>query len=232
MSSKKIAFITGASRGIGKSIALSFAKNCYSVGLLARDEKNLSQISKSIEQTASQVAYAPCDLLSSAQTEHAITELVKQLGTPSVLIHNAGLVLRKPLEDTSMLECEELLRLNLLAPIQICKQLLPLMKKAGGGSIIFISSVSGRLPLPGGSIYAASKHGLTGFADSLLGEFREHNIRITTIFPGSVKRDDEGADCEWKLNPEDVARSCLFAAEQPQECCVHHLEVRPLKPNK
>lgn len=231
MPTHKLAIITGASRGIGAATAMAFANEGYAVGLIARDEERLNTVAKKIETIGLPAIVAACDLSDLAQTEKAIEKITAALGVPQVVVHNAGLVLRKSVEECSMSEVEYLMRLNLHAPIQITKLLLPGMKKHGRGTLIYISSISGKVPLPGGSIYAATKYGLTGFAESLLGEVRDDNIRVCTIFPGSVRREIEDSSSNWKLDPEDIARSCVFLDSQASNTCVHHLEVRPLNKN-
>ena len=231
MPSQKLAIITGASRGIGEATALAFANEGYAIGLLARDEERLNLVAKKIKSLGLPAVVAACDLSDAAQTQKAVEKITAVLGVAQVVVHNAGLVLRKSTEECSMSEVEYLMRLNLHAPIQITKLLLPAMRARGCGTLIYISSISGKMPLPGGSIYAASKYGLTGFAESLLGEVRDDNIRVCTVFPGSVKREGEDQSTDWKLDPEDIAKSCVFLNAQASNACVHHLEVRPLNKN-
>lgn len=227
--SNKVAYITGASRGIGAEIARTFAQEGFDVGLLARSENDLRKVRDELADTEVHAEYAAVDLCDAHACAEALNTLKAKLGSAHVVVHNAGLVLRKSLEEVSTEEYESLLRLNLLAPIQITKALLPAMKIAQHGHIIFIASVAGKVPLPGGCIYAASKFGLRGFASSLLGEVRNDGIRVSTIYPGSVRRDHEDQSHAWKLSAKDIAAACLFAINQPQNSCVAEIEVRPLQ---
>ena len=113
------------------------------------------------------------------------------------------------------------------------RAVLPHLKSQGRGYIINISSISGRLPLCGGSGYAASKYAVTGFSDSLFLEVRDYGIQVTTIYPGSVDSashlHDPGEDTGWKVRPEEVGQACRDILRMRPGACISQLEIRPLR---
>jgi NADP-dependent 3-hydroxy acid dehydrogenase YdfG len=106
------------------------------------------------------------------------------------------------------------------------------MREQGRGHIINVSSISGRVPLPGGSAYAATKFGVTGFGQSLFQEVRDHGIRVTTVYPGAVDtashRNDADADGSWKVSPEEVGRACAHILGMPEDTVISEYEIRSL----
>jgi len=122
---------------------------------------------------------------------------------------------------------------NVSGVFHATRAVLPYLKAQGHGHIINVSSISGRLPLQGGSGYAASKYAVTGFSESLLLEVREHGIKVTTIFPGSVdtaSHQAAGDDASWKVRPEEIGQACRDVLRTAPGTCISRLEVRPLKP--
>ncbi len=225
--------ITGASKGIGRGIAVELARHGHSLGLLARSKDVLAELSESIKQPGAPCYYAACDLRSPEATNTAIEELIAELGGIDALINNAGLVIRKDIFELPVDEWNAMIETNVNGLFYATRTVLPHLKQQGSGHIINISSISGRLPLPGGSGYAASKYAVTGFSESLFFEVRDHGIKVTTIFPGSVGSDShsDGTETEtsWKIRPEEVGAACQSVLATSPSNCISRVEIRPLR---
>jgi NADP-dependent 3-hydroxy acid dehydrogenase YdfG len=223
--------ITGASRGVGKGIAGVLAREGFAVGLLARSEESLARVRDGIAP-AGRCEVAACDIRDAAAVEDAVGRLAGALGGVDALINNAGVVIRKDVFELSLEEWRILLETNVSGVFHATRAVLPGLSARGGGHIINVSSVSGRLPLAGGSAYAATKHAVTGFSASLLEEVRHLGIRVTTVFPGSVDTEShqDGSDSTWKLTPEDIGRVCRDVLLSRPGACINEVEVRPLRP--
>ena len=225
--------VTGASRGIGRGIATFLAMDGFNVGLLARSKDLLEDVRQSIEENGGTCFTAACDLRDPDRTQLAVAALVDGLGGVDALINNAGLVIRKSVLDISMEEWHAMIDTNVNGLFYATRAVLPHLLDRGGGHIINISSISGKVPLAGGSGYAASKYAVTGFSQSLFQELRDYNIKVTTIYPGSVDseshRHDPAKDHSWKVTPEEIGQACRDVLRTSPGTCFSELEVRPLR---
>lgn len=224
--------ITGASKGIGRGIATVLAENGMTVGLLARSFDELEQLGKELHANGGSCCVAECDVRDGSATQEAIDDLVDKMDGVDGLINNAGLVIRKDVFAISLDEWHAQIETNVNGPFYATRAVAPYLKEQGSGHIINISSISGKVPLPGGSGYAASKYALTGFSQSLFHEVRDMGIKVTTIYPGSVDsashRHDGDADHAWKVTPEDVGEACLNALQTAPGTLISEIEIRPL----
>lgn len=224
--------VTGASKGIGRGIASFLAMDGFDVGLLARSANELEDLRQSLEEEGGTACAAHCDLRDHDQTDYAIAALTDSLGGLDALINNAGLVIRKNVFDLSLEEWHQLIDTNVTGLFYATRAALPHFRKQGRGHIINVSSISGKVPLPGGSAYAASKYAVTGFSQSLFQEVRDYGIKVTTVYPGSVDsqshRHDSEADHSWKVSPEEVGQVCRDVLRTDPGTLVSEVEVRPL----
>ncbi len=217
--------ITGASRGIGRGIARVLSREGHSLGLMARSEEGLRETRNSTE-TPQNTYLRACDIQDAEATKSGIDYLCEEMGGLDVLINNAGSVLRKSVHDISGKEWQSLFATNVHGMFYATQAALRHMSQQKRGHIINISSISGRLPLPGGSAYAASKYAVTGFSESLFQEVRDLGINVTTIFPGSVNaRPDDNE--EWKLDPHEIGEACAQCLSYRPQACVSRMEIRP-----
>ncbi len=225
--------VTGASKGIGKGIASFLAMDGFTVGGLARSADLLEDLRASIVEEGGACHVTACDLRDAEDTERAVRVLADAMGGVDALINNAGIVLRRNVWDIRPEEWHALIDTNITGVFHATRAVLPLFREQQRGHVINISSISGKVPLPGGSAYAASKFAVTGFSQSLLQEVREFGIKVTTIFPGSVDsashRHDPDADTSWKVTPEEIGRACAFVLKAAPGTDVSELEIRPLR---
>lgn len=182
----KVAFVTGAGRGIGEAIAIALAKEGVNVGLLARTEEALKGVAEEIGTLNVKVAYAPADVSSLEEVKQAIEKLTSELGTADILINNAGIGVFEKLVETDPVEWKKIIDVNLMGTYYVTHTVLPQLIEKNGGDIINISSTNGLNGAPGSSAYSASKFGVIGLTESLAQEVRRNNIRVTALTPSTV----------------------------------------------
>ncbi len=226
--------ITGASKGIGRGIAAALAAKGHDLGLIARSSELLDELSAACGvHRLGRCAAAPCDLRSWQETHAAVEHIVAELQGVDALINNAGLVIRKDASTLSLDEWHAMVETNVNGLFYATRSVLPHLKRQRSGVVINVSSISGRVPLPGGSGYAATKYAVTGFSESLFHEVRDDGIRVATIFPGSVDseshRHNADTDHSWKVKPEEVGEVCHAILTTPAATCISQVEIRPLR---
>ena len=229
----KTAIITGASRGIGRAIALELGSRGMRLGLLARSEKQLEETAVEVSKLGGEALTGVCDLGDLGAVEASLEQLIAGLTSVDVLVNNAGMFHESALIDQELDSWEEVLRVNLTAPMLICRQVLPLMMAAGGGRIINIASTSAIQGYHYQSAYCASKHGLLGLARCLALEVKQHDIHIHTLCPGGVDTElITGTQLGRRLAgqpliaPQDIAAAVSFLISQPNNIDISELVIR------
>ncbi|HRI87249.1 MAG TPA: SDR family NAD(P)-dependent oxidoreductase [Candidatus Hydrogenedentes bacterium] len=225
--------VTGASKGIGKGIATFLAMDGFRVGLIARSRDLLEDLRQSIEAQGGDCFAAACDLRDPDETSYAINAVAEHFGGVDALINNAGLVIRKSVFDISTEEWRAMIETNINGPFFATRAVLPHFTAQGHGHIVNLSSISGKMPLAGGSGYAATKFAITGFSQSLFQEVRDMGIKVTTLYPGSVDseshRHDFAADNSWKVSPAEVGAAVRDVLMTAPGTVISELEIRPLR---
>ncbi|MEK5382189.1 3-ketoacyl-ACP reductase [Niallia sp. FSL W8-0635] len=207
----KVAFITGAGRGIGKAVAVALANEGVNVGLLARTEEALKVVVTEVEALGVKAAYASVDVSSLQEVNQAIASLTNELGKADILINNAGIGKFESLLDMNPEEWKKIIDVNLMGPYYVTRAVLPQLIEKNGGDIINISSTNGLNGAATSSAYSASKFGLIGMTESLAQEVRRNNIRVTSLTPSTVatelavQTDLIKGSAEKYMQPEDIA---------------------------
>ncbi|KAB7668423.1 3-ketoacyl-ACP reductase [Bacillus sp. B1-b2] len=207
----KVAFITGAGRGIGKAVAIALAKEGINIGLFGRTEESLKEVSMELEQYGVQSSYAIMDVSSLEDVEKAIENVTTTLGKVDILINNAGIAKFESLVDMDPSTWKEIIDVNLMGPYYVTKTVLPQLIEKNAGDIINISSTSGLNGAATSSAYSASKFGLIGMTESLAQEVRRNNIRVTALTPSTVVTDLAvetnliSGNQDKYMQPEDIA---------------------------
>lgn len=185
----KVVWITGASSGIGEGLAYALAKENAKLILSARRVDELERVkAKCIELGAATIPYVlPLDVsdLDSLPEKARIARVA--FGRLDILVNNAGIGMRGYVVDTDIAVQQRVMQVNYFGTIALTKAVLPYMIQQGGGHIVVVSSLAGKLPVPGRSAYCASKHALHGFFDALRGEVSAHGIKVTIVCPGFVR---------------------------------------------
>ena len=182
--SGKIAVITGASRGLGKSMAMALSKARATVGLVARNVEKLNAVRDEIVNAGGSATIFSADVAHEDQVKHLKTEVADQLGRVQILINNAGLNLRKNLIDFSLDEWRSVIDANLTSVFLMCRAFVPEMVGTGYGRIINMSSMMSHVSIPGRSAYSSSKAGLLGLTRALALELAAEGITVNGISPG------------------------------------------------
>lgn len=225
--------VTGASKGIGRGIATHLARQGYAIGLLARSFDLLDQLGKEIHAERGKCCIVECDLRNPQDAQEAIDQLAAKMGAVHGLVNNAGVVIRKDAIELSLEEWSDMVETNLNGLYYATRAALPHMIEQGFGHIVNISSISGKVPLPGGSAYAATKYAVTGFSQSLFQEVRDLGVKVSIVYPGSVDsasyRHDPDDDHGWKVTPEEVGQVCQNLFDTDPATCVSEVEIRPLQ---
>ena len=228
-----VAIITGASKGIGRAVALALSKEGVNVVLAARSAELLSMVQKDINAAGGKAISIPTDVTSEDSVQNLFIETQKRFGNIDILINNAGVGIFSNVMDLKIQEYQTMMDVNLKGVFLCCRAVIPAMMKQKKGEIINIASLAGKNSFAGGAVYSATKWGLIGFSRSLMLEVREHNIRVVTISPGSVNTHfaDKEKDQPLIIQPEDVAETVIFALTMPNRVNVSEIDIRPtLKP--
>ncbi|MCP3101975.1 SDR family oxidoreductase [Myxococcus sp. K15C18031901] len=182
---QKTVVVTGASRGIGRTVALSFAREGHRVWALARAADALESLAKEGGERIR-------PLVVDVANEEALIGATKTIlaeGPPTVIVNNAGITVSAPLTKTSTADLARVMAVNVTAPFLLCRELLPAMAKAGGGRVINIGSMAAERGMKYTSIYCASKHALLGLTRALAVEYAKKNITVNQVNPGWVETD-------------------------------------------
>ena len=224
----RVALVTGASRGIGRSISKALADAGARVIITSRNVDKLQKVEKEIGPSATVI---PADL-SVENDVHALFDLIKDReGRLDILVNNAALGLWGHLVDFSMSDFDNIMRLNVRGLYLCCQRALKLMIPQKSGYIINLSSVVGFKGYPNQSAYTASKHAVMGITKSLAVEAREHNIQVSAIQPGGVETDfafeaRPDLDPSILIRPEDIAHCVLFLLSLSDRAWVDQIHVR------
>jgi len=184
----KVIWITGASSGIGEALAYELSKNGAKLILSARREKELQRVKSNCSTDShSQIKILPLDLLEVEDLVNKAAVAIGLFGKIDILINNGGISQRSLAKDTILKVDRKLMEVNYFAPVQLSKSLIPGMIENGSGHIVNVTSLVGKFGTPYRSGYAASKHAVHGFFDSLRAELHDQNIKITNVCPGFIR---------------------------------------------
>jgi NAD(P)-dependent dehydrogenase (short-subunit alcohol dehydrogenase family) len=183
----KVVLITGGSRGLGLVLARQICAQGGKVALIARDPAELTQAKADLTRRGGRVATVQCDLLDVRQIQSAVRQIMDRFGKIDILINNAGIIEVGPLEHMAQEDFERALKLHFWAPFELISQIVPEMRTWGGGRIVNVSSIGGKIAVPHLAPYCASKFALTGFSDALRAELARDNIYVTTVAPGMLR---------------------------------------------
>src|SRR6266513_2841376 len=183
----KVVLITGGSRGLGLVLARHICARGGNVALIARDPDELARAKADLVPRGGKVLTVECDLLDAGQIQSAVRKIIDRFGKIDVLINNAGIIEVGPLEHMTREDFERAMRLHFWAPFELISQIVPEMRIWGGGRIVNISSIGGKIAVPHMASYSASKFALTGFSDAIRAELARDNIHVTTVAPGMMR---------------------------------------------
>jgi NAD(P)-dependent dehydrogenase (short-subunit alcohol dehydrogenase family) len=183
----KVAVITGGSRGLGLVLARHICAQSGSVALIARDPEELARAKADLAARGGAVLAIQCDLLDASQIEAAVRQTIDRFGKVDILINNAGIIEVGPLEHMTREDFEHAMQLHFWAAYELVSRIVPEMRTRGGGRIVNISSIGGKMAVPHLAPYSVSKFALTGFSDAIRAELARDNIHVTTVAPGMMR---------------------------------------------
>ena len=180
----KVAVITGASRGLGRAIALALAEAGASVSLAARSEPHLAETARAVVDAGGRALVIPTDVSRWADVEGLMRRTVAELGRLDIVVNNSGIAKVIPLAEMSPAEWREVVDVNLTGVFHGCRAAAPYLVSQRSGKVINLASVLGAVGLPGYTAYGASKGGVTALTRTLGVEWARHNIQVNAIAPG------------------------------------------------
>lgn len=229
----QVAIITGASRGIGKEIAVKLAEQGMKLTIVGSS----AQISETAEELKkigfSNVLPIQADVTKEEDMEQVIKKTIDEFGHVDLLVNNAGVGFFKLTEEVTVEEWKKVFEVNVQGVFLATKAVLPHMKERKSGTIITISSDVGRYTIPNGAAYTATKYAVQGFSGSVAQEVREYGIRVGTINPGMVDtyfaNSTQGLPekHDW-LKVEDIANAVVYMASAPKYMLIDEIVLHPL----
>ena len=228
----KTAIVTGASRGLGRSICLRLAKQGVHVYGLARNQSDLEELQMEIGTLFTPVVL---DITNTSALLNWVNGTFSKSNSPDILIQNAGIIHHGSIEETSIDRWNDVMNLNINAVFSLTKAIVPLLKASDKPShIINIASIAGLLGNPGLSAYNASKFALRGFSEALMKEVRSFGIKVTCVFPGSIDSKlfanmENFKGSSNKLDPNEVAETIEYLLKTSDNFLIDELTMRPLR---
>lgn len=183
----KVVWITGASSGIGEGLSYAFAKEGCKLVLSARRAEELLRVKQQTQLKDEDVLLLPIDLEKNSEAPVWVQKVIEKFGRIDVLINNGGLSQKGNAMDTTFEVERKIMEINYFGNVALTKAVIPIMKKQQAGNLVVTTSILGKFGLPFHSTYAASKHALYGFYDSLRMELKPHHIKVLLVAPGFIK---------------------------------------------
>ena len=222
--SGRVAVITGISKGIGLALAQA---------LLGRGATLVGWGRSKPEWEHERLHFVPCDVSDAPQVEAALLETLRLVAKVDFLVNNAGFGYFSPIESFDIAQFQRMMDVNVTGAFLVTRALVPTMKAQRSGHIVNISSIAGKVGMPQGEGYNASKFALTGMTECLFQELRRDGIKVTTVFPGSTAThffdSIPGMEANDKmLSAEELAGSILHVLDTSPNFLIREIEIRPL----
>ncbi len=231
---KKVAYITGGTKGIGFGIAQVLLKNGIRVAVSGRKQEDAEEAARILSEDDTKVFGIASDVKNFEDEKAAVSEIIKKFGRLDYVIANAGLGIFKPVDELSLEEWNDMIDTNLNGVFHTMKASVDELKKSEG-YFISIASLAGTNFFENGSGYNASKFGVVGFTQAAMIDLRKYNIKVSTIMPGSVSTNFNGNEPSekdaWKIQPEDLGELVLDIFKMNPRTLPSKIEIRPSKPN-
>jgi NADP-dependent 3-hydroxy acid dehydrogenase YdfG len=238
------AVVTGASSGIGEATAVAFAKAGATVALGARRKDRLEDLAKRIGAEGGSAHVFEVDVGDEAAARSFIEAAAEQMGGLDILVNNAGVMLLGPVEGGDTDEWRQMIDVNVLGLLYCTQAAMPLIRDSGGGNIVNISSVAGRVAGMGAGVYNFTKFGVVGFSEALRQEAMHSGISVTVVEPGFVETELQGHNKNpvvveaiekmreqtgEVLQADDIAAAIHYVVSQPQRVNIGEMLIRPTR---
>lgn len=233
----RVALVTGAGKGIGRAIARMLAAQGARVVLVARRQADIEAVRGLIEAAGGQAWAMPADVSDEAQVRDLVARVHGELGGPHILVNNAGVGTKKPIQaaDYPTSEFDRVVNTNLRGPFYCSREVLPHMRREHAGTILNVISITGLKAAPDVTPYSVSKYGFMALHETLVAENIRHGIKVHAICPGptdtsiwEIKEVPPAPEDRKKmLRPEDVAAVAEFLLTLPQQVRIDNIVVLP-----
>ncbi len=228
----KTVLLTGASKGIGRRLALDLAQQGTNLGLVARNENELEQVQAEAEQAGAKVKIFAGSVAGSTVSGTAVETMLKEFGSIDFLINNAGYGIFGPTESYTEEAWTDLYDTNVKGTFLFSKAVLPAMRSAGGGHIITVASDVAKRVFDGGALYCSSKFAQDAFSAALRKEVRKYGIKVSVIYSGLVdtpfhKNPSSTGKENW-LTDKNMSDTIIFMMNQPRHVVIDELMIHPL----
>jgi len=227
--------VTGATKGIGRAIALDLFASGFNVVLTARTATDLETVESELRDSDSdKVMGLAADVRDPGACERVVEETLDRFGGLDVLVNNAGVGVFAPIHEMDLEDWQVQIDTNLNGVFYLSKAAVPALKASRDAWIINIGSLAGRNPFSGGAAYNATKFGLLGMSEAMMLDLRHEGIRVSLVMPGSVDTgfggSSEGEKKGWALTPWDVSRAVMDLLRYPGNAHASRVELRPSQP--
>ena len=233
--SGKVALITGASRGIGRAIAVMLARQQVHCILIARDVGKLQEVASLCAAEGTPARVMACDLLDHAQCRKTIQDAARPSAANApqgidFVINNAGVYKSRPFGGGEAADDDRMIDTNVKGMLHVCRHALPYLAQSQQAAIVNISSIAGVRTVAGEAVYVASKHAMMGFTGALFEEVRERGIKVSAVCPGIVATqmaENRGVNLTRALQPEDVADAVNYVLHASLVACPTQILLEP-----
>jgi 3-oxoacyl-[acyl-carrier protein] reductase len=229
----KVVFVTGGGKGIGRAVALAFARAGCDVAVCGRDRQALEATAGEIEAAERRALTVTADVSHEEAVNGAVALVLETFGRVDILVNNAGEYLTKPFIELSVADWDRIHGVNLRGTFLVCKAVVPGMIERGAGHIFNVASVGARMPMKHATAYCASKYGVLGFSKALARELKPHGIKLQIVYPYRVDsrgRVDWAAEdpklTQW-IKPEELAAVLVENARRPHRVLIEDLVFEP-----
>lgn len=233
MEHKKVVYITGGSKGIGLGIAQYLLQKDFQVAISSRQLKSAQQAAESLKGNKENILALQSDVCNAEDEQQAVKKILDKWGRLDVLVANAGVGHFAPIEELTHKQWNEVINTNVTGVFHSVKASVDAIKKSQG-YIITIASLAGTYFSEKGTAYNASKFAMVGFTQALMLDLRQHEVKVTTIMPGSVtsyfNNHVPSAEDAWKIQPEDIGEMVYDLLKMNPRVLPSKIEVRPAKP--
>jgi NAD(P)-dependent dehydrogenase (short-subunit alcohol dehydrogenase family) len=228
----QVAAVTGAGRGIGRAVALAYARQGATLVLASRTSADLEAVAAEVRGFGGRALAVPTDVTQELSVTNLMARALAEFGRIDILVTAAGTATFGPVVDSKLQEWDAMMEANLKGVYLTCRAVLAPMIRQQRGTIINVASVAVTRPISGCAAYTASKHGVLGFSRVLAEEVRSHGVRVGVLCPGAVDTPlwdsiPNPPDRARMLTPEDVAEAAVLMASLPPNAALEELSILP-----